>query len=166
MEQKNRTGVDCLTICLTSLSAVYPEINETTVIKIMIANNTILTIGSKPIRFTIKTLKMIAGNVKKSPTAAMKGVVMLSGSQPPSKLLSEMNMVIGSMIIVDINPAMNEIKTKSKRLMLGKLNIIQITFAIAPSKTERTIVKIIEAVMFSSKRSDLLNSGEMVPMWR
>ena len=166
MEQKNRTGVDCLTICLTSLSAVYPEINETTVIKIMIANNTILTIGSKPIRFTIKTLKMIAGNVKKSPTAAMKGVVMLSGSQPPSKLLSEMNMVIGSMIIVDINPAMNEIKTKSKRLMLGKLNIIQITFAIAPSKTERTIVKIMEAVMFSSKRSDLLNSGDIVPMWR
>ena len=166
MEQKNNTGVDCLTICLTSLSAVYPEINETNVINIIMANNTILTIGSKPIRFTIKTLKMIAGKVKKSPTAAMKGVVMLSGSQPPSKLLSEMNIVIGSMIIVDINPAMNEIKTKSKRLMLGKLNIIQITFAIAPSNTERTIVKIIEAVMFSSKRSDLLNSGDIVPMWR
>ena len=166
MEQKKSTGVDCLTICLTSLSAVYPEIKDTSVIKIMIANNAILTIGSKPMRLTIKTLKIIAGNVKKSPTAAMNGVVMLSGSQPPSKLLSEMNMVIGSMMTVDINPAINEINTKSNRLMLGKLNIIQISFAIAPSKTERTIVKIMDAVMFSSKRSDLLNSGEMVPMWR
>ena len=50
--------------------------------------------------------------------------------------------------------------------MLWKLNTIQITLAIAPSKTERTMVKMMEAVMFSSKRSDLLNSGDMVPMWR
>ena len=38
MEQKNNTGVDCLTICLTSLSEVYPEINDTTVIMITMAN--------------------------------------------------------------------------------------------------------------------------------
>ena len=51
-------------------------------------------------------------------------------------------------------------------LMLSKLNIMQITLAMSPSKTERTIVKMIEAVIFSSKRSDLLNSGDIVPMWR
>ena len=107
MEQKNRTGVDCLTMCLTSLSDVYPEINETIVINITIANNATLTIGSKPIKFTIKTLKMIAGKVKKSPIAAINGVVILSGSQPPSKLFKEMNMVIGNMITVDTNPAIN-----------------------------------------------------------
>ena len=50
--------------------------------------------------------------------------------------------------------------------MLSKPKIIQMTFAMAPSKTERTMVKMIDAVMFSSKRSDLLNSGDMVPMWR
>ena len=113
MEQKKRTGVDCLTICLTSLSAVYPEINDARVMMIIIANRIILTIGWKPMKFTVITLKMIAGNVKKSPTAAMNGVVMLSGSQPPSKLLSEMNIVIGSMIIVEKRPAINEIITKS-----------------------------------------------------
>ena len=113
MEQKNKTGVDCLTICLTSFSAVYPEINDTSVTMIAKANNTILTTGWKPMKFTIKTLKMIAGKVKKSPIAAMNGVVILSGSQPPSKLLREMNMVIGNMIIVETNPAKNEIRTKS-----------------------------------------------------
>ena len=100
-------------MCLTSLSDVYPEINDTSVMMITIANNTIFTIGWKPTKFTIKTLKISAGKVKKSPTAAMKGVVMLSGSHPPSKLLSEMNMVIGNIITVDIKPAMNEINTKS-----------------------------------------------------
>ena len=94
----------------------------------------------------------------------MKGVVILSGSHPPSKLLSEMNIVIGSMIIVDIKPAINEIKTKSNRLMLLKLNSIQIIFAITASKTDSTMVKIKEAEMFSSKMSDLLNSGDNVPM--
>ena len=113
MEQKKSTGVDCLTMCLTSLSDVYPEINEIMVMIIIIAKRTIFTIGWKPIKFTIKTLKIIAGKVKKSPIAAINGVVILSGSHPPSKLLSEMNMVIGSMIIVEIKPAMNEIRTKS-----------------------------------------------------
>ena len=50
--------------------------------------------------------------------------------------------------------------------MLSKPKIIQMTLAMTPSKTERTMVKIMDAVMFSSKRSDLLNSGEIVPMWR
>ena len=113
MEQKNNTGVDCLTMCLTSLSAVYPETKDTTVIKITIANKAILTTKLNPIIFTIKTLKIIAGKVKKSPIAAMNGVVILSGSHPPSKLFNEMNMVIGSITIVDIKPAMNEMSTKS-----------------------------------------------------
>ena len=50
--------------------------------------------------------------------------------------------------------------------MLSKLKMIHIILAITASKTERTIVKIRDAVMFSSKMSDLLNSGDKVPMWR
>lgn len=166
MEQKNKTGVDCLTICPISLLALYPKTNAIAVRMSTIANKAILTIEWNPIKFTIITLKISAGNVKKSPTAAMNGVVILSGSQPPSKLLSEMNIVIGSMMTVDKSPAINEIKTKSYMLMLLKLNKIQITLAMIARRTESTMVKINEATMFSSKNSDLLNSGEMVPMWR
>ena len=113
---------------------------------------------------TMITLKIIAGSVKKSPTAAMNGVVILSGSQPPSKLLSEINIVIGSIMIVDTKPAINEIKTKSKMLMLSNPKSMQTPFAITASNMDNTIVKISEAVMFSLKISDLLNSGDNVPM--
>ena len=108
----------------------------------------------------------MAGSVKKSPNAAIKGVVILSGSQPFSKLFKEMNIVIGSITMLDINPAIKEINTKSKRLMLGKLNMMQTAFAIIPSKTDKTIVRIIEEVIFSVRMSERLNSGDNVPIWR
>lgn len=165
-EQMNNTGVDCLTMCLTSLFAVYPEIKAAAVTTIASVNTIIFTIGIIEMYPTMITLKIIAGSVKKSPTAAINGVVILSGSQPPSKLLSEINIVIGSIMIVDTKPAMNEIKTKSKMLMLSNPKSMQTPFAITASKIDNTIVKISEAVMFSLKISDLLNSGDNVPIWR
>jgi hypothetical protein len=75
-----------------------------------------------------------------------------------------MNIVIGSMTMLEINPAIKEINTKSKRLMLGKLNMMQTAFAIIPSKTDKTIVRIIEEVIFSVKMSERLNSGDNVPI--
>ena len=67
--------------------------------------------------------------------------------------------MIGSITMLDINPAINEINTKSKRLMLGKLNMMQTAFAIIPSKTDKTMVRIIEEVIFSVRMSERLNSG-------
>ena len=63
--------------------------------------------------FKINIDKMIAGNVNKSPNAAIIGLVMLSGSQPCSKLLNETNIVIGSMIMLEIMPENVQIKIKS-----------------------------------------------------
>ena len=104
--------------------------------------------------------------MKKSPHAAIKGVVTLSGSQPFSKLLREMNIVIGSITTLEISPARNEINTKSYKLMLGKPKAMQISLATIPSKTDKTMVRIIEEIMFSARMSERLNSGDNVPIWR
>lgn len=62
---------------------------------------------------------IIAGNVNKSPNAAIIGLVMLSGSHPCSKLLKETNIVIGSMIRFEIKPAITQISMKSIKLIEG-----------------------------------------------
>ena len=62
---------------------------------------------------------IIAGSVNKSPNAAMIGLVMLSGSQPCSKLLNETNIVIGSMIKFEIMPAITQINMKSIKSIDG-----------------------------------------------
>ena len=61
----------------------------------------------------INTDAIIAGKVNKSPTAAIMGVVTLSGSQPWLKLLNEINIVNGSIIKFDIIAAIHEINMKS-----------------------------------------------------
>ena len=61
----------------------------------------------------IKIDAIIAGKVSRSPKAAMIGLVMLSGSQPCSKLLNETSIVIGSMIRLEIIPAIVQINMKS-----------------------------------------------------
>ena len=63
--------------------------------------------------------KIMAGNVNKSPNAAMIGPVILSGSHPCSKLLNETNIVIGSIIRVEIMPANTQISMKSMMLIEG-----------------------------------------------
>ena len=62
---------------------------------------------------------IMAGNVNKSPNAAMIGLVILSGSHPCSKLLNEMNIVIGSIIKFEIIPAITQINMKSIMLIEG-----------------------------------------------
>ena len=62
---------------------------------------------------------IIAGRVNKSPNAAMIGLVILSGSQPCSKLLNETNIVIGSIIKLEIIPANLQIKIKSTKPIAG-----------------------------------------------
>ena len=61
----------------------------------------------------MKIDKIMAGKVNKSPKAAIIGLVILSGSQPCWKLLNETNMVIGSMIKLEIMPAITQINMKS-----------------------------------------------------
>ncbi len=73
--------------------------------------------------------KIIAGNVNKSPKAAITGVDILSGSHPFSKLLSDINIVSGSIITLEITPANSEINVKSTKLMLSNPNIIHIPLA-------------------------------------
>ena len=59
-----------------------------------------------------------------SPNAAIIGLVMLSGSQPCSKLLNDMNMVIGSIIKFEITPAIVQIKYEIYQIPL-KDNVIK-----------------------------------------
>ena len=63
--------------------------------------------------FKIKIDNIIAGRVNKSPNAAIIGLVMLSGSQPFWKLLNDTTIVIGSIIIFEIIPAITQINIKS-----------------------------------------------------
>lgn len=109
---------------------------------------------------------MIAGNVNKSPKAAITGVDILSGSHPFSKLLSDINIVNGSIITLEITPANSEINVKSTKLMLSNPNIIHIPLAKKAKKIESMIVKISEDNIFSDKILERLNSGDNNPMWR
>ena len=43
--------------------------------------------------------------------------------------------------------------------MLGKLNMMQTAFAIIPSKTDKTMVRIIEEVIFSVRMSERLSDA-------
>ena len=72
-----------------------------------------LKIRLKLTAFKIKIDAIIAGNVKRSPNAAMIGLVILSGSHPCSKLLNETNIVIGSIIKFEMTPANTQISIKS-----------------------------------------------------
>lgn len=67
----------------------------------------------KFIAFNIKMDAIIAGNVNKSPNAAIIGLVILSGSQPCLKLLNETSIVIGSIIKFEMIPAITQINMKS-----------------------------------------------------
>ena len=95
----------------------------------------------KSIKFKIKIDAMIAGNVNKSPKAAIIGLVILSGSHPCSKLLNETNIVIGSIIKLDIIPAIVQINIKSTKSIEGWCNKIQNILATIPKNTDRTNVK-------------------------
>ncbi len=88
----------------------------------------------------IKIATTIAGNVNKSPTAATNGVVTLSGSQPRSKLLNEMNIVTGSIIAMEIIPAIRLIRIKSTISIDGNPNITQITLAIIAKNKDKNKV--------------------------
>lgn len=84
---------------------------------------------------------MIAGNVNKSPNAAIIGLVILSGSHPCSKLLNEINIVIGSIIRFDIKPAITLIKIKSIILIDGELSKIQNNLETIPKNKDNINVK-------------------------
>ena len=66
---------------------------------------------------------------------------MLSGSHPCSKLLNETNIVIGSMIKLDIIPAIVQINIKSISSIDGWCNKIQNSLATIPKNTDKTNVK-------------------------
>ena len=84
---------------------------------------------------------IMAGNVNKSPKAAIIGLVTLSGSHPRSKLLNEMNMVIGSIIRLDITPAITLIKMKSVKSIEWKLNSKHNPLATMAKNRDRINVK-------------------------
>ena len=133
------------------------EINITT-------STTSLTMKLKSKAFNIKTDAMIAGKVNKSPNAAIIGLVILSGSQPCSKLLNETNIVIGSIIKLEINPAIVQINIKSIMLIDGEFNKIQNIFATIPKNMDKTRVKTNEEKILLFKSSENLNFGEIKPM--
>ena len=95
----------------------------------------------KVIAFKINIDKIIAGRVNKSPNAAIIGLVILSGSQPCSKLLNETIIVIGSMIKFEITPAITQINMKSIKDIEGWCNRIHNTLAITAKNIDKTNVK-------------------------
>lgn len=115
---------------------------------------------------TIIVDKIIAGKVNKSPNAAIIGVDILSGSHPRSKLLSEINIVRGSIIILEIRPPIIEIKVKSTKLILSNPIIIHIPLAIKAKNIDNNRVKINEDNIFSDNILERLSSGDNKPMWR
>ena len=115
---------------------------------------------------TIIAAKIIAGKVNKSPNAAIIGVDTLSGFQPCSKLLSEINIVRGNITIVEIKPAIMEIKVKSTKLILSNPNIIHIPLAKKAKNIDNSSVKINEDNIFSDNIFERLSSGDNKPMWR
>lgn len=98
---------------------------------------------------TIIIAKIIAGNVNKSPKAAMRGVDILSGSQPFSKLFNDMNIVRGNIITLEIIPVNIEIKVNSTRHILSNPNIIQINLAKKDKKIDNKRVNNSEDKIFS-----------------
>ena len=107
---------------------------------------------------------MIAGNVNKSPIAAIIGVVTLSGSQPRLKLLNEINIVIGSIIILEITPAIILIKIKSIKEIELKLNTKQNILARIAKNKDNIIVKTKEETILLFNCSDNSNFGEIIPI--
>lgn len=112
----------------------------------------------------IKIATTIAGNVNKSPTAATNGVVTLSGSQPPSKLLNEMNIVTGSIIAMEIIPAIRLIRIKSTISIDGNPNITQITLAIIAKNKDKNKVNTNEEKILLINSSEWLNLGSIIPI--
>ena len=115
-------------------------------------------------KFNIKVDAIIAGNVNKSPKAAIIGLVILSGSQPCSKLLNETNIVIGSIIKLEIMPAIVQINTKSITDIDGEFNRIQNILATTPKNIDKTNVKTNDENMLLFKSSENPNSGDIKPM--
>ena len=95
----------------------------------------------KFIAFKMNTDAIIAGNVKRSPNAAIIGLVMLSGSHPCSKLLNETSIVIGSIIRLEMTPAMTLINTKSIMLIEGCFKRMHNTLAMTAKNKDNTNVK-------------------------
>lgn len=112
----------------------------------------------------IKIATTIAGNVNKSPTAATNGVVTLSGSQPRSKLLNEMNIVTGSIIAMEIIPAIRLIRIKSTISIDGNPNITQITLAIIAKNKDKNKVNTNEEKILLINSSEWLNLGSIIPI--
>ena len=129
--------------------------------KIIILINWFVSIYDKIIAETI-----IAGNVNKSPSAAMIGVVILSGFQPLLKLLNETNIVIGSIIKLDINPAITQMKIKSINEIDSKCSIIQNNLAIIAKNKDNINVKTKAEIILSFNSSENLNSGDIKPICR
>ena len=61
----------------------------------------------------------------------------LSGSQPFSKLLNDINIVIGSIIKFEIIPAITQIKIKSIKSIDGQCNIKQNSLPTIPKNTDK-----------------------------
>ena len=106
----------------------------------------------------------MAGNVNRSPNAAMIGLVMLSGSHPCSKLLNETNIVIGSMIALEIAPAIILINMKSINDIDSKLNTIQKILARIAKNKDNIIVKTKADMILLFNCSDNSNFGEIIPI--
>lgn len=96
----------------------------------------------------------------------MIGVVILSGSHPLLKLLNEMNIVIGSIIILEIAPAITLINIKSTKAIDSKLSNKQNNLAIIAKNSDNISVNTNEEIMLLFKFFENSNLGEIIPMCR
>ena len=94
----------------------------------------------------------------------MIGLVILSGSQPCSKLLNETNIVIGSIIKLEIMPAIVQINTKSITDIDGEFNNIQNILATIPKNIDKIRVNTNDENILLFKSSENSNSGDIKPM--
>ena len=81
IEDKKSTGVLCFMIFLRLFSPLIPTMKEMMPM-IMNTMNNIVSKNPFLIHKSICTARRMDGRVKRSPVAAIKGVVTLSGSQP------------------------------------------------------------------------------------
>ena len=108
----------------------------------------------------------MAGNVNKSPNAAIIGLVILSGSHPFSKLLNDTIIVIGSIIKFEMIPAKTLIIIKSTTLIEGEFNKIHKNLATIAKNNDKTRVKTNDEKILLFKSSENLNFGDIIPMCR
>jgi hypothetical protein len=115
------------------------------------------------LHWSILMAKNKQGRVMISPTDVMRGAVTLSGSHPLRKLWIAITKVIARMNMLDSNPPITEITTKSMMEIEWNPQRAAAVRESMPKKQETIMVRKRDAVILSVTRGDFLNP-EISPM--